>query len=99
LIHGARAGEGIELEGNVASGAYPTFTMNVNGNRASGPVTVNAGSATLQCSPASGPNAPTVAQCRARVSGSQRIHVRGTLQSCSMTAAVVDASRVIVQGN
>ena len=99
LINGGRAGEGIELEGRVASGAYPAFTMTVNGNRASGPVTVDAASATVQCSPASGPNAPTVAQCQAKVSGSQRIHVRGTLQTCSPTAALVTASRVTVQGN
>jgi len=99
MINGGRAGEGIELEGRVAGGAYPAFTMTVNGNRASGPVTVDAASATVQCSPASGPNAPTVAQCQAKVSGNQKIHVRGTLQSCSLTAAVVSASRVIVQGN
>ena len=99
MINGGRAGDGIELEGRVATGAYPSFTMTVNGNRASGPVTVNAGSAEVQCSPANGPNAPTVAQCQARVSGTQRIHVRGTLTSCSPAAAVVSASRVIVQGN
>jgi hypothetical protein len=99
MINGGRAGEGIELEGRVAGGAFPAFTMTVNGNRASGPVTVEAGSATVQCSPANGPNAPTPAQGQARVSGSQRIHVRGTLTSCSATAAVVSASRVTVQGN
>jgi hypothetical protein len=99
MINGGRVGDGIELEGRVAAGAYPAFTMTVNGNRASGPVAVEAGTATVQCSPASGPNAPTVAQCRARVSGTQRIHVRGTLQACSPTAALVMANRVIVQGN
>lgn len=97
MINGGRAGEGIELEGNVAGGSYPTFTMRVNGNRASGLVDVQATSA--QCSPASGPNAPTPAQCQARVSGSQRIHVRGTLQSCSLTSALVTGARVTVQGN
>jgi hypothetical protein len=99
MINGGRAGEGIELEGRVAGGAFPAFTMTVNGNRASGPVTVEAGSATVQCSPASGPNAPTPAQCQARVSGSQRIHVRGTLTACTLTSASVSASRVTVQGN
>jgi hypothetical protein len=99
MINGGRVGEGIELEGHVATGAYPTFTMTVNGNRASGPVAVQAGSATVQCSPASGPNAPTPAQCQARVSGTQRIHVRGTLQACTLATALVSASRVTVQGN
>jgi len=99
MINGGRVGDGIELEGNVAGGLYPSFTMTVNGNRASGPVNVDAASATVQCSPASGPNAPTPAQCQARVSGSQRIHVRGTLSACSLTSALVSASRVTVQGN
>jgi hypothetical protein len=100
MINGGRPGDGIELEGRVATGAYPTFTMNVNGNRASGPVSVVAGAAaTVQCSPAGGPNAPTTAECQARVSGNQRIHVRGTLTSCTPTDALVTASRIIVQGN
>lgn len=99
MINGGRVLDGIELEGRVASGAYPAFTMTVNGNRASGPVTVDATLATVQCSPANGPNAPTVAQCQARVSGTQRIHVRGTLSACTLTTATVAANRVIVQGN
>lgn len=99
MINGGRQGAGIELEGNVASGALPTFTMTVNGNRASGPVTVNAAGASIECSPASGPNAPTPAQCQARVSGTQRVHVRGTLTSCTTTTALVTASSVRVQGN
>lgn len=99
MIHGSRVGDGIELEGRVATGAYPTFTMTVNGNRASGPVSVAATGAAVQCSPSGGPNAPTTAQCQARVSGNQRIHVRGTLTACSPTASLVTASRVTVQGN
>ena len=97
MINGGRVGEGIELEGRVASGAYPTFTMTVNGNRASGPVNVDATS--VQCSPASGPNAPLPAVCQARVSGTQRIHVRGTLQSCTVASALVTGAQVTVQGN
>ena len=97
MINGGRAGEGIELEGRVASGALPSFVMTVNGNRASGPVNVNAGSASIECSPSNGPNAPTPAQCQARVTGGQRIHVRGTLTSCTTSTAVVDATQVRVQ--
>ena len=97
MINGGRAGAGIELEGRVAAGALPTFTMTVNGNRASGPVTVNAGTASIECSPSNGPNAPTPAQCQARVAGGQRIHVRGTLTSCTTSTAEVAATRVRVQ--
>ena len=97
MINGGRAGQGIELEGNVSGGTYPSFTMRVNGNRASGPVSVEATS--VRCSPASGPNAPTPAQCQARVSGSQRIHVSGTLATCTTTSATVTGASVNVQGN
>jgi hypothetical protein len=97
MINGGRAGDGIELEGRVSSGALPTFMMTVNGNRATGPVSIEAASASIECSPASGPNAPTPAACQARVTSGQRVHVRGTLTSCSLTAAVVSATSVRVQ--
>ena len=97
MINGGRQGDGIELEGRVASGALPSFTMTVNGNRASGPVNVEAAGASVECTPRSGPNAPTPAQCQARVTGGQRIHVSGTLTSCTTSTASVTASRVMVQ--
>jgi len=94
IINGGRVGDGIELEGKVASGgALPSFMMNVNGNRASGPVSIEAASAAVRCN---GPST-TPLVCQARVTGGAKIHVRGTLTSCTTTAASVAASEVKVQ--
>jgi hypothetical protein len=94
MINGGRVGDGIELEGKVASGgALPSFMMNVNGNRASGPVSIEAASAAVRCN---GPST-TPSVCQARVTGGAKIHVRGTLTSCTTTAASVAASEVKVQ--
>jgi hypothetical protein len=93
MINGGREGEGIELEGRVASGALPTFMMTVNGNRASGPVSILAASAAIRCN---GPST-TPAQCTARVTGGAQIHVRGTLTVCTTSTATVTASEVKVQ--
>lgn len=93
MINGGRAGAGIELEGRVASGSLASFLMTVNGNRASGPVGVQAGAGALRCN---GPNSsPT--ECQARFVDGARIHVRGTLSSCSTSAASVAASEVRIQ--
>jgi hypothetical protein len=93
VINGGRAGEGIELEGRVASGALPTFMMTVNGNRASTQVSILAGSAAIRCN---GPST-TPAACTARVTSGAQVHVRGTLTACSTSAATVTASEVKVQ--
>ena len=93
MINGGRAGEGIELEGRVASGALPAFMMTVNGNRASGPVSILAASAAVRCN---GPST-TPAACMARVTSGAQIHVSGTLTSCTTAAATVTASEVKVQ--
>jgi hypothetical protein len=93
MINGGRAGDGIELEGSVASGALASFMMTVNGNRASGQVNVQAGTGALRCN---GPNSsPT--ECQARFVPGARIHVRGTLTACSSSAASVAASEVKIQ--
>ena len=93
IINGGRVGDGIELEGRVASGGLPSFMMTVNGNRASGPVSIEAASAAVRCN---GPST-TPSVCQARVTGGAKIHVRGTLTSCTTTAASVVASEVKVQ--
>jgi hypothetical protein len=93
MINGGRVGDGIQLEGRVASGGLPSFWMTVNGNRASGQVEILAGSAAVRCN---GPST-TPAQCQARVTSGARIHVDGTLSTCSTTAASVAASEVKVQ--
>ncbi len=97
MINGGRTGDGIELEGNVSSGGAAGFTMDVEGNRASGPVQIDTSGAAFECSPQSGPNAPTPAQCQASVMRGAKVHVRGTLQSCDTVAALVRASSVKVQ--
>ena len=93
MINGGRVGDGIELEGRVASGGLPSFMMTVNGNRASGPVSIQAAAGTVRCN---GPST-TPAQCQASVTSGARIHVRGTLTACSTSAASVAASEVKVQ--
>jgi len=97
MINGGRVGDGIELEGNVSSGGASGFMMQVQGNRASGLVQVDTSGAAFECSPQSGPNAPTPAQCQASVSGGAKVHVRGALQTCDTVAALVHASNVKVQ--
>ena len=93
MINGGRVGDGIELEGRVASGGLPSFMMTVNGNRASGPVGIQATPDTVRCT---GPGT-TPAVCQARVTSGARIHVRGTLSACSTSAASVTAQEVKVQ--
>jgi hypothetical protein len=93
MINGGRAGESIELEGHVASGSVSSFRLQVNGNRASGLVDVStSGPSAFQCVGQAGkgdcPPSP--------LSGAQ-VHVRGTLASCSTSAALVNATEVKVQ--
>lgn len=97
MINGGRVGDRIELEGDVVSGSAASFLLRVQGNRATNPVQVDAGAAGFECTPRSGPNAPTPAQCRASVAGGAKVHVSGTLRSCDATSALVAASSVRVQ--
>lgn len=97
MISGGRAGDRIELEGTVNSGGAASFLLLVQGNRATAPVQIDAGGATFECSPASGPNAPTPAQCQASVSSGAKVHVSGTLSACDTAAALVTAKSVRVQ--
>lgn len=98
LINGGRVGEGIELEGSVSSVisvSGRTFLMAVNGERASGPVSVDASGASIDCAGIKGTcdatTLPTLLKAGAKV------HVRGTLTSCSMAAAQVTATEVKFQ--
>ena len=87
-------GQGIELEGDVSSGTYAAFKMAVNG-RASTPVDVNASSASFRC--IGGAKAATDAECKASVKAGAKVHVRGTLMTCTTSAAQVTAAEVKVQ--
>jgi hypothetical protein len=93
MIDGGRVGDGIQLEGRFSSGTVSSFMMTVNGNRASGPVNVTASAGGVRC------NGPSTTQtaCLARLTGGARIHVSGTLSSCSTTAAGVAADEVRIQ--
>jgi Domain of unknown function (DUF5666) len=97
ITEGGTPGRGVELEGTIASGNASSFRLSVNGGRAANPVDVLAGGATLECTPKSGPNAPTPAQCSASVTAGAKVHVSGTLDSCSAASAQVTARRVSVQ--
>ncbi len=97
MIDGATAGRGLELEGVVLSGNASAFRLTVNGNRSQNPVDIMAGGASLECTPKSGPNAPTPAQCAGLVAPGARVHVSGTLNACSETSAQVGATKVSVQ--
>jgi hypothetical protein len=92
LVSGARAGQPIELEGDVASGAAAEFKLDVGGQRARDLVdVVAAASATWQCVGQSGPD------CKTQLKVGAKVHVRGTLTDCSPTAAQVMATEVKVQ--
>jgi len=67
----------------------------VNGQRA-GIVDVSASSAAYKCN-GGGKNALTDAQCKATLTTGARVHVRGTLMTCTATAATATASEVKLQ--
>jgi hypothetical protein len=92
MIHGGRVPDGIELEGDVVSGDSTGFEMLVNGNRGSDPVTVDTSGANFKCNGKTGGD-----DCPGAVKSGAKVHVRGTLTSCTMSEAVVEASEVKVQ--
>ena len=93
MIEGGKVGRGIELEGNVESGNSSHFKMNVNGNRSGGLVDVNANGASFQCKG----DKTSSSDCKASVKSGAKVHVSGSLDSCSQSAAQVTASQVKVQ--
>lgn len=103
LIEGGKVGRGIELEGSVSSVSGTSFVMTVNGERASGTVTVDASGASFKCNgdngkEDNGKGGDNSGTCDAtRLTGGEKIHVSGTLTSCSMTDAQVTASQVMLQ--
>jgi len=93
MIEGGKVGRGIELEGNVESGNSAHFKLTVNGNRSGGLVDVSAGAASFQCKG----DKTSSAECKASVKSGAKVHVSGSLDSCSQSAAQVTASQVKVQ--
>jgi hypothetical protein len=94
LISGGRSGEKIELEGDVASGTPTAFKMDVNGNRAGKPVDVSATAASFVCN---GDKKDSATTCQATVKAGAKVHVSGTLTSCTLDVAQVVATEVKVQ--
>ncbi len=93
-VNGASLGQGIELEGDVSSGNSSTFKLSVNG-RASFPIDVNAASASYRC--VGQAKASSDAECKANVKAGAKVHVSGSLASCTAASATVTASEVMVQ--
>jgi hypothetical protein len=93
IVKDGRLGQGIELEGNVSSGDDKAFKMSAA--QATGLVDVSSASASFRC--IGGAKAPTDAECRASVKAGAKVHVRGTLMTCSATKADVTAIEVKVQ--
>lgn len=93
MINGGKVGQGIQLQGTVASGSSGGFMMNINGNRASGPVEIDSSGASFKCS-----GKTTDSECKAKVKSGQKIHVSGNLTSCDASSALVNASEVKPQG-
>jgi len=94
MINGGTVGQGIELEGDVSSGTSAAFKLAVSG-RAGTPVDVDASAAAFRC--IGGAKAPSDAECRASVKAGAKVHVSGTLHTCTTTAAEVTAAEVKVQ--
>jgi hypothetical protein len=92
MISGGKVGRKIELEGNVDSGNATTFMMDINGNRSTGLVRVDAAGASFKCNGNKGN-----ANCKLNVTPHAKVHVSGTLTSCTTSAAQVVATEVKVQ--
>jgi hypothetical protein len=92
VINGGTVGSPIELEGSVKTLVTKTsFLMSVNGERADGSVTVDAASASFDCAGVKGTCDVNLIQPGAKV------HVSGSLTSCSLTTALVKATQVKFQ--
>jgi hypothetical protein len=94
VVNGGTLGQGIELEGNVSSGSSTAFKLAANG-RSSVPVDVNASSASFRCIGSA--KTTSDAECRASVKTGAKVHVRGTLMTCTSSKAEVTAIEVKVQ--
>jgi hypothetical protein len=94
-FNGGTLGQGVEIEGDVLpGGTAAAFQMNVNG-RSSLPLDVNASSASFQC--VGSAKTTTVDECKASVRSGAKVHVSGTLSTCTSSKVEVTASEVKVQ--
>ena len=93
-VNGGTVGHGVELEGSVSSGSFPSFKMAVNG-RSDFPIDVSASSASVQC--IGGAKTSSDAECKAQIKSGAKVHVSGTLMACTASSAQVTATEVKVQ--
>jgi hypothetical protein len=93
-VNGGTVGQKIELEGNVESGSSAAFKLSVNG-RAGFPIDVNSASASFKC--VGGAKTSSDAECKASVKSGAKVHVSGTLMTCTTSTATVTATEVKVQ--
>ena len=93
-ISGGKVGRRIELEGTVRSGDASGFELRVNGNKVKNGarVDVTTGGASFRCT-----GKPSTADCKEEVKDGAKVHVRGNLDTCSLSAASVSADEVKVQ--
>jgi hypothetical protein len=94
LIEGGRAGDRIELEGDVQSGTSPEFLMVAGGNRSRGKTirVTTSGNTNFKCNgPKSG------GDCKDSVGPRAKVHVRGNLGVCTLDDAEIAAAEVKVQ--
>jgi hypothetical protein len=96
-ISGGKVGQKINLEGNVASGgSSSSFDLRVNGNKVKTDdhlvgVTTS-GSTTFKCNGNTGSG-----DCKLSVKDGAKVHVKGTLKTCTLEDAMVEATEVKVQ--
>lgn len=94
MIEGGKVGQHIELEGTVDSGTSSSFKLKVDGERSTGLVDVTAGSsAQFKCEG----DKSSSTTCQASLQKGSKVHVKGTLTSCTTTMAAVTATQVEVQ--
>ena len=93
LVEGGKVGRKIELEGTVDSGNASAFKVKINGERSSGLVDVSAAGAQFQCQG----DKSSSTTCKDSVKPHAKVHVAGTLTSCTTSAAQVVATQVKVQ--
>ncbi len=94
IVEGGKVGKKIELEGNVDSGNSTAFKMKINGERSSGLVDVDASHAQFKCN---GDKSSSATTCKDSVKPHAKVHVSGTLMTCTTSAAQVVATEVKVQ--
>jgi hypothetical protein len=91
VVNGGRQGDRIELEGNVASVEGTDFDLDTN--RSSQPVHVLAEQGDYRCNG----NTAGDGECWEAAGPGAKVHVRGTLTTCTANEAEVTATEVKVQ--